>query len=173
MDNNELKHCQVLPPIVTLEHFNGDYTKYDNYLYNEIFLKDLFTLKVTFRGKFVELKTHPLFNDREDRYFHLTCKNFDKNSKNRQPDLRRSERLCWLKPSLETDHAKKCEQDCFLIYERIYHNKNRIFLLNPKDRYFIVLEERPSYYLLITAYYIDFDKTLERKIEEYNKYKTT
>lgn len=73
----------------------------------------------------------------------------------------------------ETDHAKKCEQDCFLIYERIYHNKNRIFLLNLKDRYFIVLEERPSYYLLITAYYIDFDKTLERKIEEYNKYKTT
>lgn len=100
MDNNELKYCQVLPPIVTLEHFNGDYTKYDNYLYNEIFLKDLFTLKVTFRGKFVELKSHPLFNEREDSYFHLTCKNFDKNSKNRQPDLRRSERLCWLKPSL-------------------------------------------------------------------------
>lgn len=171
MNSNNINQCQALPPIITLDDFYGDFEKYDNYLYHEIFLKELYDYKVHFRGKLVALKTFPLYNDREDSYFHLTCKNFDKKSQERLPDLRRSERLCWLRPSIETDHTQLCNQSCFLVYERPYKSNTRICLLNPVDRYFIVLEERKNYYLLVTAFYIDYDNVLEKKLKEYHKFK--
>lgn len=172
MSSNVTDFCPILPPKITLDQFNGDYALYDDFLYENVFLEQLFNFKITFRGKFVELKSYPYFEGKEDIYFHLTCKNFDIDSEEREPDLRRSERLCWLRPAIETDHNKICKQDCFLIYERPYKKSNRIFLLDPVDRYFIVLEERPSYYLLITAFYIHYDNVLRKKLKEYDKYKT-
>ncbi|EHJ51990.1 hypothetical protein [Streptococcus macacae] len=171
MNSNRNNQCHALPPIITLDNFYGDFKKYDNYLYNEIFLKELYNNKIHFRGKLVAFKKYPLFNNREDSYFHLTCKNYDKDFQERLPDFRRSERLCWLRPSLENDHAQLCHQNCFLTYERPYRSNIRICLLNPVDRYFIVLEERKNYYLLITAFYIDYDNVLQKKLKEYNKYK--
>ena len=35
------------------------------------------------------------------------------------------------------------------------------------DRYMIVLEKRETYYLLITAYYIEYDNMLNKKLREY------
>lgn len=171
MNSEELCKCPNLPQMITLELFKGNYDLYDSYLYNEVFLKELYNFKMIFRGKVVELKSYPLFEEKEESYFHLTCKIYEKNSVTRKPDLRRSERLSWLKPSIETDHNNTCKQSCFLMYERPYKKYNRICLLNPADRYFIVLEERKGYYLLITAYYIEYDNTLRKKLKEYSKYK--
>ena len=47
------------------------------------------------------------------------------------------------------------------------HIKTRLHFFNPQDRYMIVLEKRKTYYLLITAYYIEYDNTLNKKIREY------
>ena len=76
-----------------------------------------------------------------------------------------------MRPSIETDHTQLCNQSCFLVYERPYKSNTRICLLNPVDRYFIVLEERKNYYLLVTAFYIDYDNVLEKKLKEYHKFK--
>jgi hypothetical protein len=164
-------YCKALPNIIKLSDFGGDFYSYEDYLYKDIFLKDLYNFKLTYNNKLIEFKTMPRFNNKEDSFYHLTCKIFEKGSNEREPDFRRSERLCWLKPAIETNHLAACQQSCFLVYERPYKSKKRICFLNKEDRYFIVLEERESYYLLITAYYLDYDNALEKKIKEYEKYK--
>ncbi|HEM5071574.1 TPA: hypothetical protein U1212_002249 [Streptococcus suis] len=171
MENKEFIHCPALPQIVTLAQFKGDYNSYNKYLYYEIFLKELFNYKLKFNGKLIELKQYPLLNNIEDSYYHLTCKTFDLSSNEREPDLRRSERLCWLRPSIETIHQDSCNQECFLKYEKLHKGKvKRIHLLNPDDRYLIVLEDRKGYYLLVTAHYLHYDNALKKKLKEYNAY---
>lgn len=171
MTNLSNNYCESLPEIIELSSFGGDFSKYQEFLYNEIFLKQLYNYKLQYNNKLVELKRSPLYEGKEDSFFHLTCKIFEKNSLERTPDFRRSERLCWLKPAIEIDHGKLCQKECFLVYKRPFKRKTRICFLNPIDRYFVVLEERPGSYLLITAFYIDYDNMLEKKIKEYEKYK--
>ena len=44
--------------------------------------------------------------------------------------------------------------------------------LAEEERYIVVLERRENYVLLITAFYIEYDHTLEKKVKEYQEYKT-
>lgn len=162
--------CPALPKIIELSDCNGDPDKYEDHLYYDVFLNDLYNNKMYYNSKRVALKKYPTFNGREASFFHLTCKNYKK-GEDRLPDFRRSERLGWIKPGIETNHIEECGDHCFLSYTKIVRDKKRVHLLNKEDRYMIVLEEREEYYLLITAFYIDYDKTLERKYKEYIKYK--
>ncbi|SQG84097.1 Uncharacterised protein [Streptococcus uberis] len=163
-------YCRQLPNLITLEHFHGNFQSYQDYLYNEIFLKTLYNFKVVYNNKLVELKKLPLYDNREDSFYHLTCKEYKLESTEREPDLRRSEKLSWIRPTLESDHNKVCESDCCKTYIKKVGNKERIHILNPLDRFMIVLEDRKSYYLLITAYHIEYDNTLKKKLKEYDNY---
>ena len=44
-------------------------------------------------------------------------------------------------------------------------------MLFEEERYIVVLERRENYVLLITAFYIEQDHTLEKKVKEYHQYK--
>lgn len=164
-------NCTALPGLICLDQFRGDFFKYQDYLYKEIFKKQLYTKKIYFEGKPVGLKASPFFQEKEDSFYHLTCKDFHWGSEDREPDLRRSERLSWIKPSIETNHDDACKKSCFKRYVREYNNKQRIHLLDIEDRYIVILEERPTFYLLITAFYIEYDNQLNKKIKEYETYK--
>ncbi|OFK58543.1 hypothetical protein HMPREF2811_05490 [Globicatella sp. HMSC072A10] len=161
--------CPKLEKIVELNDYNGNFEKYNDYLY-EIFLRDLYNNKLYYNNKSIALRRYPEFNGKQDAFYHLTCKFFENNSDERLPDLRRCERLHWIKPGIETNHIAECGKKCFFIYEKNIRGKNKVHMLNVEDRYLIVLEERKDYYLLSTAFYIDNDKTLERKMKDYNRY---
>lgn len=122
-----------------------------------------------FRGKRVVCKRFPEYEGRDEAFNHLTTVNSHDNndSNDRELDLRRCERLKWIKPGMMGNHQGK---DCFLEYRKIVRGKNRIHLLNKYDRYMIVLEDRGDYVLLVTAYYIQYDNTLRRKIAEYSRF---
>ena len=162
--------CPKLGPIVTLSECNGDFSNYQEYLYS-VFKNELYNNKVYYNGKPISLRRNPEYLDKEYSFFHLTCKDFDNtgNEEDRVPDLRRCERLHWIKPGIETDHMTKCNQLCFKAYTKTVRNKERVHLFNESDRYMIVLEERSNYYLLVTAYYIEYDNTLQKKIKESQK----
>ena len=57
------------------------------------------------------------------------------------------------------------------MWEKPYKNNQRIHLLFEEERYIVVLERRENYVLLITAFYIEYDHTLENKVKEYQEYK--
>lgn len=162
-----LNFCPNLQPIVTLANYKGVYSDYQEYLYG-VFKEDLYNNKVFYNNKPVSLKRNPEYLGKEYSFFHLTCKDFNNtgNEDDRVPDLRRCERLHWIKPTIELEHSLTCNQACFKVYTKTVRNKDRVHLFNENDRYMIVLEERKDYYLLITAYYIEYDNTLKKKIDE-------
>lgn len=155
-----MNYCPQLEDLHTYKDFNNNFTEYEDYLYS-IFLKDLFNMKIFYKEKPVSLKKHPMYNDKEESFYHLTCKNYEWDISKRDPDFRRSERLHWIKQSIETNHSLTYKKDCFLVYKKETNNKVRTHLLNKEDRYIIILEERKDYYLLITAFYIEYDNALD------------
>lgn len=167
-----MSYCPKLGDIITLSDFDGFFDNYNEHLYN-IFISDLFNNKMLYRNKPVSLKSFPKEHDKESSFFHLTCKDFSGShlESDRSLDLRRCERLHWIKPSIETNHLLECKQECFLTYVKEYKGKKRYHLLNEYDRYIIILEERNDFFLLITAFYIDYDNVLEKKLRDYRKYK--
>lgn len=157
--------CKTCENLILLEEFNGQFKNYDEYLYNEIFLKQIINNNIYFNNKLVKLKKFPKECNREQAYFHLTTIATDKNIpwSEREPDFRRCERLHWMRPSIETNHIELCGLPCFVYYTEIYKgNRTRIHLFNEKERYLIVLEDRNDYILLITAFYIHEDYYLKK-----------
>ena len=45
-------------------------------------------------------------------------------------------------------------------------------LLLEEERYMVVLEERKGYFLLITAFYLDYDHALQKQLKHYKQYRS-
>jgi len=164
-----MSNCVACTDLKTLDLFHGDYERYDNFLYYKIYLQQLTKPALLFNNKQVKFKKFPIECEKEQAYFHLTTKAASKDVplSNREPDLRRCERLHWIRPIIETNHMKSCTQPCFLCFEEEINGKNRINLFNKEERYLIVLEDRTDYFLLITAFYIDTDYYLKSIMKRY------
>ena len=171
-----MKSCKTCNQLRTLEEFQGDFKRYDEYLYNEIFKKELFAPNFFFNNKQVRFKRYPIECHREQAYFHLTTKAASKDipMSEREPDLRRCERLHWLRPSIEKNHIEFCGLSCFVYYEEpSKRGKTRINLFNEKERYLIILEDRNDYFLLVTAFYIHEEhylKSTKKRSEKAKQY---
>ena len=76
---------------------------YEDKLY-ELFVETFINNHPTFNNKPVHVKKYPLDGNREHAFTHLTCKTESDNPKNvndRLPDLRRAERITWIKSVIE------------------------------------------------------------------------
>lgn len=149
---------------------------YEEYLYS-IFKADFLANPLRFNGKFVRTRQYPKINDREEAFYHITCKNYF-NPKERDPDLRRCERIRWARWFIENyPKCKQClDSSCsgIKIWKEPYkQNRCRYHLFLEDERYLVILEERSNYYLLITAYYIEYKHSFETQIQNYNKYKSS
>ncbi|QGY85768.1 hypothetical protein F1614_06910 [Staphylococcus epidermidis] len=169
-----MSQCLACTSLIEMSNFNYDYHEYIDYLYTQVFKKHLFNNKVYFNGKKIILKRYPEECGKENSFFHLTTVSANKNVplSDREPDLRRCERLHWIKPAIETDHIQICNFKCFEIFEDHSRRYKRIKLLNEEDRYLIVLEDRENYYLLVTAFYIEQDYYLKGLVKEKEKAKS-
>lgn len=156
-------YCASLTELISLDCFGGNYRKFECYLY-DFFLNKIKNGGVTFLGKPLRVRRHPEYDGKEESFFHLTCKE-QYGIQDRTLDLRRSERLHWIPQVLNSSHFG-CPDDCFKVYEK----KGRLHLLNVEDRYIIVLEVRIDYVLLVTAFYIEHDHSLRKKIKEYDEF---
>lgn len=88
-----------LPPLVLLTEFNDDWNTYLETLYSH-FKHDFVDTKPRFQDRTLALKRHPLFQEKEATFWHMITEGADES--NRQPDLRRCERIRWPRPSLNT-----------------------------------------------------------------------
>lgn len=168
MSNNTF-NCYYINDIFV---FDGNWLKYQNSLTN-YFYKNLYNMKVTYNNLKVSLKRDPVYQDVPGSFYHLTCKGIKKNSEEeeREPDLRRCERLHWIKPLLENNHSiNNCPCNCVRVYEKYHNGDNTINFLFEEGRYLVVLGKRNGYYLLKTAFYIEYDNRLKREIKAYENY---
>ena len=155
-----------LPEIITLEEFGGDWHSFIEAVY-EAFKKDFLISRPIFRGTYIKLKRHPLFQDKAYTFYHMTHKGDIESD--REPELRRCERISWAKPVIEN-----CEQWKLKIWPQIRKGKNRICIwleLDDEPDYIVILDVRKNSYIYVwTAFTLNRNHKKRKKLKEYEEY---
>ncbi len=166
--------CDWLPDLLEYDDMYPNLIAYDNAVHN-IFKKDFIDNHPIFLGAKVAIRQNPLVDGREQTYYHITSKDYDYTN-NRNIDIRRCERIRWVKQIIEHYDCKiQTCFDCGGIKTWSYpHNKKqtRIKIFFAEERYIVILEKRPTYYLLITAYYVEYDHNVRKLLKEFEKAKS-
>ncbi len=160
---NEVENIGIdLPEIID---FN-DYGNWDDYIEElyAVFKRDFIDSIPLFRGIKLGLKKHPEFQGKEATFYHVTHEGQDEND--RTPDLRRCERLEWLRLVIEN-----CDAWGLKVWKKVVRSDKRILILLEQDDldYLVILSERNGYLLPWTAYSIR-GKKRAKYIKEYEEY---
>lgn len=144
------------------------YSVYEDMLY-QIFLLLYEKGTLHYKENLVHMKHYPPDYGPKTGFYHMICENYQHtgNEEDRKPNLRRCERLEWAKQFIE-----KCSQSCekLMVWENQRHGKKNILLFCPDLNYLVVLSKRRDYYLLTTAYPVDYPNKRKDLIKEYNAY---
>ena len=139
-----------LPDPLALEPWNIDtYTQI--YI---IFCRDFKDInkKVYFKNERIIIFNR-LLDGKEEVFWHITDKESHPYSE-RYPDIRRAERINWIKPIIE-NYADP-EIKCFDYLEG--NGKTRTYIWLEKFDFVVILEKLPKgNYTIITAFYIDYE----------------
>lgn len=138
-----------LPPLVKLEDFDGKWDGYIDAVFAE-FHRDFLETQPKYQGKWVRCRRDPTYRGKEAGFWHCTSEGLSEND--RIPDLRRCERIRWIRFALE--HIGEVGIDC---WTNTRHRAVR-HLVWVREEFLIVLEEHRRqrdgfvYYQLVTAY---------------------
>jgi hypothetical protein len=152
-----------LPALVYFESAGNDWEHYLEMIYTH-FKADFIDRKPSFKGQKVGLKRYPLSKGKEATFWHLTSTGSIESE--RIPDFRRCERICWPAPIIE--HSEDIQLKMWI--EQI-NKEERIHLLCPEDKYLLVLAIRNGYILPWTAFYLEFEHQVQKKLKKYEQYK--
>lgn len=159
-----------LPALIRLEDFRGDWNKYIEYVFS-VFYQDFIVSQPKFRGCWVRCRRDPMYDGKEAGFWHCTSEGTSE--QDRIPDLRRCERIAWVRAVLE--HAGEPGVDC---WSRRQMQPNEVRWLSWfREEFIVVVAERVRtkdnfrYFQLITAYTTEEDhrKRKLRKEREYYK----
>ena len=162
--------CKWLPPLEICDNL-ANWKPYEDKIY-QIFLDDFVYLSPSYLGNNVRIRKHPIIDGKEEAFWHVTCQDYSHDN-NRKPDTRRCERIRWIRKIIE-NHDCNIEECVFCDGIKVWseERKNiRTHILFENERYMVVLEPRAKYYLLITAFYLECDNALRKKLEKYEKYR--
>jgi hypothetical protein len=153
-----------LPEVLVYSNFKGDWDKFLTSVY-EIFERDFKKSRPTYQGLPVGYDSR-IEDGKEAVFWHLICRD-DFNTQQRELDLRRCERIPWLKPIINhsTDLA-------ISVWKNKRHGKTRVLIWLEALDYIIVMAEKSKVMILVTAYCTDIKshkEKLMRDREEYNK----
>lgn len=154
-----------LPNIIELTDFNGNYHEFEEFVY-DTFRKNFIDDKPEFNGVKLRLKRYPYRDGREATYYHLITQGSDE--ENRQPDIRRMERIPWPKPIIDNSSHQEVK-----VWKNVRRGsggtKIRISILLEREKYAIILDERDTYILFWTAFLVSKGR-LKRMLSEYSTY---
>ncbi len=110
-------------------------------------------------GKEVKFKDYidPNYG-KEYGFIHITHTDYQGDTLERYLDLERSKRIRLLKPIIENvNNCPNCpETDCgqILLWKEPFKKTERYYLFLVDEQYLVILESRPHYYLIISAFYV-------------------
>jgi hypothetical protein len=144
-----------------LEQYGGDWESYIDAVYN-IFRRDFVASRPIFRGRKLGHKRYPLSDGKEATFWHVIQEG--KTEGERIPNLRRCERVPWIRPIIEHEN-----EPVIKIWENSRRNEARICLWIEDHEYLVVLAKRKGYVILWTAYPViepHRKSKLQREFEE-------
>ncbi len=153
----------VFPDLIHLQDYAGNFQAYFSAVY-EVFENDFIKTQPRYEGLKVAVRKYPEVDGLHRTFYHITHEGEDEN--NRQPDIRRMERIRY--PKFVVEQSQHPE---ILIWKNRRGNDERILLFNESENYIVVLTERKEFYLFITAYVVDTEHRKRSFLKEYEAYK--
>jgi hypothetical protein len=159
-----------LPDLLLFEDFGGDWQRYEDEIFT-IFYKDFIENQPKFQDKWVRCR-RDLIKGKEAAFWHCTSEGPDEN--NRTPDIKRCERIRWIKTIIE--HSDSPEVDCWSVRRRgetrwlIWFNEEFLIVLGERQR----TRDGFKYMQLITVYCTEEKRRkekLRKERDEFNKAK--
>ena len=142
------------PDLLSFDAFGGDWQAYENELHR-IFMDEIARAGLRFRGHGVNCRRIPETAGRWASFWHLVQEG--RVEAERTPDLRRCERLRWVRWVIEN---APLHPD---IDEWQNRRRNEVnTLLWYREEYLVVLAQRRNYWLLRTAYCTDQPHRIQR-----------
>lgn len=138
-----------LPELIELDAHGGDWNRYVEAVY-EVFQKDFVCSQPKYQGCWVRYRRDPLAQTKEAGFWHCTSSGQDE--ANRNPELRRMERIGWVRAIIENASSAEVE-----VWVRRDGNEPRWHLWF-REEFLVVLGERVRqrdgfrYFQLITAF---------------------
>lgn len=163
--------CKWLPELMPCPDWN-DFASYEEVIYS-FFRHDFIESHPLFEEKPVKIRRHPLENNREQTFFHVTSSEYVP-GQTRMPDGKRCERIKWIRAFIENYGCdpKLCDDcDGIKVWEEPYKSNQRVYLLFEEENYVVIIERREQYALLITAYYLDYTHTADKLLRKYQTYR--
>lgn len=165
------RDCKILPNLFSFPGWDK-YKEYEDFLFNE-YTNHFKNDHIEYKGKRVAFKYYEPYNGRDEAFYHIICnKQIDKNgNKSFEPSIERSQRLLWPKAIIENEPCLERCCDGILTWEEFNPNTKRLqtVLYLKKYKYIVILEERTTYWLFITGYYVNNPskrKALDLKVKE-------
>ncbi len=144
---------QWLPQLLTLSACGGAWQEYIDAVY-AVFDRDFIRTECLLRGYRVGVRRQPSFENKWFTFWH--CVSEGEVEEQRTPDLRRCERIPWIRPII--DHECDSGVD---VWESKKKRDDRLYLWL-YEQYLIVLGIRNDHYLLITAFPTNQNHTVRK-----------
>jgi hypothetical protein len=152
----------VFPDLMYLNDYAGNFQKYFNAVY-AFFENDFIKTQPQYGGLKVAVRKYPEVDGLHRTFYHITHEGEDEN--NRQPDIRRMERIRFPKFVIDNNTHSK-----ILIWKNKRGKDERIVLFNEAQNYIVILTNRTEYYMFITAYYVEKEHRKRSLLKEYETY---
>ena len=146
-----------------MSDYRGNFESYIEAVYS-YFKADFVETAAYFEGQRISFKRYPEFRGKETTFWHITSEG--EIEEERTPDLRRCERIRWIKPIIENATNSEIK-----VWENQRGKDKRVCLWLDSEDYLVVLAKRSNYTLLWTAYLTDRNHTRRKLEEEYQAYK--
>jgi len=153
----------IFPDLIYLDDYQGDFKVFFDVIY-AIFENDFIKRQPKYEGLKVVVRKYPEVDGLHRTFYHITHQGEDEN--NRQPDIRRMERIRYPKFVIEQHKHRD-----ILIWKNRRGKDERILLFNENENYIVVLTERKEFYLFITAYFVETEHRKRSLLKEYETYK--
>ena len=149
-----------LPDTVLLTDYAGNCLDYVEAIY-KVFHRDFIESKPFFRGLQVKCRRDPLSEGKEAAFWH--CIQEGAEEAERTPDLRRCERIGWVRAVIENS------EDPRIKVWQTRRKRDQRFCLWYDEEYLVVLGKRRDYYQLITAYVTDRNHTRRKLRKDFGR----
>ena len=136
-----------LPDLV---QYNCDWSEYAEILYSEYIATYRSGDPLKFNDKKVVAPSQPEFYGKSESFWHII------GGKNNIPEPKRCERIRWARAIIE--HSNSAE---VLVFPERRGRINNTLLWLKEENYLVVLEERKKYYILRTAYVVEYKRKVD------------